>query len=252
MEPFSVPDSDMIDTCEALSTMIDVLQGLPSSPPSLYVDLEGDSLSRHGSISLLQVYVMPRDHTYLVDIRTLGARAFSVPGAGGRTLKQILESPSIPKVFFDVRNDSDALYGHYGIDLSGVQDLQLMELATRPSAGRRLVSGLSKCIEKDAPLTAAERLAWKAAKEKGVRLFAPERGGSYRVFDERPLSEDIRLYCVQDVRFLPRLWSLYDARLTPLWRQKVRDASAERIALSQSAGFNGKGRHMALAPRGWY
>ncbi|RYP88538.1 hypothetical protein DL770_004619 [Monosporascus sp. CRB-9-2] len=251
MEMVSAPSSDLVDTCEALSAMIDVLLGLPSNPPSLYVDLEGESLSRHGSISLLQIYASPRDHTYLVDIRALRARAFSVPGAGGRTLKQILESASIPKVFFDVRNDSDALYGHYGIDLAGVQDLQLMELATRMFAGRRFLSGLSKCIEKDAPLTAAERLAWKAAKEKGVRLFAPERGGSYRVFDERPLSEDIRLYCVQDVRFLPRLWSRYDARLTPLWRQRVRDAAAERVALSQSAGFNGKGKHMALAPRGW-
>ncbi|RYP03560.1 hypothetical protein DL764_005061 [Monosporascus ibericus] len=251
MEMISVPSSDLVDTCEALSTMIDALQGLPSNPPSLYIDLEGESLSRHGSISLLQIYASPRDHTYLVDIRALGARAFSVPGAGGCTLKQMLESASIPKVFFDVRNDSDALYAHYGIDLSGVQDLQLMELATRTSADRRRVNGLSKCIERDAPLAAAERLAWEAAKKKGVRLFAPEHGGSYRVFDERPLSEDIRLYCVQDVRFLPRLWSRYDTRLTPLWRQRVRNAVAERVALSQSPGFNGKGKHMALAPRSW-
>jgi hypothetical protein len=36
--------------------------------------------------------------------------AFSTAGTNGQTLKTILESETIPKVFFDVRNDSDALY----------------------------------------------------------------------------------------------------------------------------------------------
>lgn len=101
-----------------------------------------------------------------------------------------------------MRNDSDALYSHFGIKLAGVQDLQLMELATR-SFPRRRVNGLARCIENDAPMTAAERQRWKATKQKGVDLFAPERGGSYEVFNVRPLAEDIIQYCVEDVRLLP-------------------------------------------------
>ena len=46
------------------------------------------------------------------------------------SLKAILESPKTPKVFFDVRMDSDALYALFGVKLAGIIDLQLMEVAS--------------------------------------------------------------------------------------------------------------------------
>lgn len=122
----------------------------------------------------------------------------------GQTLMGILESPHIPKVFFDVRNDSDALFHHFNVKLAGVINLQLMELATRYYS-RKYVSGLAKCIDRDALLTTDEMQTWKASKEKGLKLFAAERGGSYEVFNVRPLPDDIKEYCVQDVQFLPEL-----------------------------------------------
>ncbi|KAL2168304.1 hypothetical protein VTG60DRAFT_169 [Thermothelomyces hinnuleus] len=254
---------DLVDTAAAVSALVDVLYAQPTAPPSLYVDLEGINLSRYGSISILQIYVHPLDRAYLVDIHTLGRTAFCTPGAAsaasaGRTLRDLLEDGAVPKVFFDVRNDSDALYSHFGVRLEGVVDLQLMELATRPAPAVRppnvFVSGLAKCIERDGVLAPAERVAWAAAKDRGRRLFAPELGGTYSVFNERPLSEEVWLYCIQDVRFLPRLWALYDARLRrkPGWEHKVRDAARDRVALSQMPGFNGNGRHMALPPDGWF
>jgi len=241
---------ELVDTPVGIVTLVDTLIGLPTSPPSLYIDLEGINLSRHGSISILQIFVSPSSRTYLVDIHTLRNKAFSTCGQGGCTLKEILESGVIPKVFFDVRNDSDALYSHFHINLAGIQDLQLMELATR-TFPKRFVNGLSKCIERDAPLVTSEREMWKAIKEKGVRLFAPEHGGTYEVFNERPLPQDIKLYCIQDVQFLPRLWSCYDTKLTTAWRARVHKASKDRVILSQSSGYNGKGQHMALPPTGW-
>ena len=119
--------------------MLAMLDDLPISPPSLYIDLEGAKLSRNGSIALLTLYVLPKETVYLIDIHTLGARAFSTTTTATTasattplattlntedsknpvtTLKSILESPAIPKVFFDVRNDSDALFSHYAIFLS--------------------------------------------------------------------------------------------------------------------------------------
>ncbi|KAK4044745.1 ribonuclease H-like domain-containing protein [Parachaetomium inaequale] len=243
--------SGLIDTATAMSALVDVLDGQPTSPPSLYMDVEGVNLSRHGTISILQVHVLPLRQTYLVDVHTLGDTAFLAASlTTGRTFKDILESTTVPKVFFDVRNDSDALYGNFQIRLAGIQDLQLMELATR-SFPRRFVSGLAKCIEQAGLLSVVERRTWAATKERGRKLFAPELGGSYRVFNERPLPEEVRLYCVQDVHFLPRLWAHYAAKLTRTWEDKVREASRDRVALSQSPGFNGKGRHMAVAPAGW-
>ncbi|XXG96068.1 hypothetical protein Hte_002345 [Hypoxylon texense] len=242
--------TQFIDTKEAVASMLDTLERLSTSPPSLYIDLEGVYLSRHGSISIFQLHVLPTSQTYLIDIHTLGSDAFSTPGTQGHTLKDILESETTPKVIFDVRNDSDALFGHYQINLRGMQDLQLMELATSP-ARKQYLRGLSKCIEWDLGLGRSEVAEWKRVKENGLRLFAPERGGSYEVFNVRPLSEEIRLYCSQDVAFLPRLWAHYDRKLTPLFRESVQSATRDRVAVSQTATYNGKGKHMALAPDIW-
>lgn len=141
--------SGMVDTAEAVSSMVDTLSGLPSTPPSIYVDLEGVNLSRHGTISILQIYVSTTAENYLVDVKTLGEAAFSTKGtSSSNTLKDILESESIPKVFFDVRNDSDALFSHYGIKLQGIHDVQLMEFATRMYPGF-YICGLKKCIQRD-------------------------------------------------------------------------------------------------------
>ena len=240
----------LVDTCTAVADLIDAIANLPTSPPSLYIDLEGVNLSRHGSVSILQVHFSPDNRTYLIDIHTLGDKAFSTAGASGQTLKGILESDSIPKVFFDVRNDSDALFSHFRISLAGVHDIQLMELATR-TFSRRCVNGLAKCIERGISLTVSEREVWKETKEKGLVLFAPERGGSYEVFNARPLPEDVMLYCIQDVHFMPKLWRHYNDKMTVIWAAKVQQATRERVALSQTATYNGKGKHMALAPLGW-
>ncbi|KAL6406079.1 uncharacterized protein AUP68_10640 [Ilyonectria robusta] len=125
-----------------------------------------------------------------------------------------------------------------------------MELATR-TFPKKCVNGLSKCIERDAPLSLQERLTWTQTKDRGVRLFAPEKGGKYEVFNERPLPDSIKLYCAQDVQILPRLWTYYNSKLSARWREKVIVGSKERVQLSHSPAFNGKGRHMALAPSGW-
>jgi exonuclease 3'-5' domain-containing protein 1 len=242
--------SDLVDTCTAVAELIDALVNLPTSPPSLYIDVEGVNLSRHGSISILQLLVSPDNQTYLIDIHTLGDKAFSTAGATGQTLKGILESDSIPKVFFDVRCDSDVLFRQFRINLAGIHDIQLMELATRNSS-KRFINGLSKCIDRDLSLTTREKQAWEGVKEKGRSLFAPERGGSYEVFNARPLSNDMLLYCIQDVQFMPELWRHYDSRMTPDWAEKVQKATKERVDLSQTATFNGDGRHMARGPLGW-
>ncbi|RDH26307.1 exonuclease [Aspergillus welwitschiae] len=228
-----------IDTLDGLVELLEGLAELPAWPPSLFIDLEGVNLSRHGTTSVLQIFVSSTQKTFLVDILSLKDKAFSHSTSDGSTLRSILESPSISKVFFDVRNDSDALFSQYGIELAGVQDLQLMELATR------------KCIEHDAPMTISGRARWKACKDGGRKLFAPECGGSYEVFIIRPLSAEIMQYCAQDVRLLPKLWHKYYQRMTPSWRRKVEEEVKNRIELSKSATYNGKGRHMALAPKGW-
>jgi exonuclease 3'-5' domain-containing protein 1 len=243
-------DVQMIDTRLSMKTFLDDLSNCVGPESSIYIDLEGNNLSRHGTLSLITVLAEPRHKTHLVDVTSLGNEAFTIAGSDGRTLKNILESPKIVKVFFDIRNDSNALFGIYDIRVDGIEDLQLMELASR-NFSKRTVNGLAKCIERDAHLPAAEKMQWKKTKDLGRKLFAPELGGSYAVFDQRPLPSQMMSYCVQDVVHMPSLRKLYCAKLCDAWWKKVKMETAARIALSQTKSFSGKGQQMALGPSGW-
>ncbi|TAQ88917.1 hypothetical protein B7494_g2768 [Chlorociboria aeruginascens] len=174
---------------DTVAALVDRLLGLHTSSPSLYIDLEGVNLSRFSTVSILQLYIHPHARAYLLDVHTLGPAMFSTTSPGEIILKMILEDATIPKVFFDVRSDSDALFGHFDIRLAGIHDLQLMELATR--VGRhRFVNGLARCMDRDISMTEDKRQKWKDTKDTGIKLFAPERGGSYEVFN-RPANERV-------------------------------------------------------------
>lgn len=234
-----------------LESLAPGLDNFPSSgQPSLYVDLEGIKLDRNGYLSILQLYFHPSKHTYLIDIHTLSESAFATTSTSGLTLKAILESTKIHKVFFDVRNDSDALFGHYGISLAGIQDLQLMEIASRVG-DRRRVNGLAKCIEYDTGMTYSEKIDWKRIKDAGVRIFSPQTGGSYEVFNQRPLSPALIEYCVQDVKRLPELWRIYNTKLTKSWKDRVMTESARRVLSTQQPSYIGQGSHKAFGPTAW-
>jgi exonuclease 3'-5' domain-containing protein 1 len=86
-----------------------------------------------------------------------------------------------------------------------------METAARPGniSGKKFINGLAMCIEMAARLTIVEKRNWKMVKEKGGQLWDPKKGASYEVFNARPIMDDIKLYCVQDVQFLPDLRELY-------------------------------------------
>jgi exonuclease 3'-5' domain-containing protein 1 len=237
----------IVDTESAIQSLLSSISNLPINPPSLYLDLEGVNLGRDGSLSIVQLYVLPKSQVYLIDIHILGATAFTTPGPNGQTFKTILESTSIPKVFFDIRNDSDALFSHYQISVNCIHDLQLMELGTR-TFSKRYVNGLAKCIERDSTMSAAKKRDWKRVKESTSRLYDPKQGGRFEIFNERPILPEIIRYCAQDVLVLPELWLLYNGRLTSYWRRKVNSATRDRIAESQSPNYIGQGTHKAIGP----
>jgi exonuclease 3'-5' domain-containing protein 1 len=187
-------------------------------------------------------------HTYLIDVHVLGEKAFTTISSDGLSLQAILEDASIPKVFFDVRNDSDALYGLHNIALNGIKDVQLMELATRKES-RDWLAGLLRCVETDIS-DAAVKTAWRHVKEQGTWLYRPAKGGKYEVFDERPLKAEIAEYCAGDVALLPELYAVYDGQLKGrgFWQSMVERATGERIKESQSEGYVGQGKEKAKGP----
>lgn len=87
----------LVNTESGLEDLVATLPGLSSHPPSLYIDLEGVNLGRCGTISILQIFVLPYDKTYLVDIYKLQATAFThVSPTNNWNLQRVLETHTIP------------------------------------------------------------------------------------------------------------------------------------------------------------
>ena len=115
---------EIINTPEQIGELVDrlVLRHAPPvlSSPTIYIDLEGVDLCREGSVSILTLLIdtgIPTGRGCLIDVYTLGPQAFNTAGTKSKTLKDILEDKEIPKVFFDVRNDLDALFAHFDVAL---------------------------------------------------------------------------------------------------------------------------------------
>jgi exonuclease 3'-5' domain-containing protein 1 len=247
---------NVVNTTEQIGSLVDwlVFRHAPPVPysPTMYIDLEGVDLCREGSLSIFTLLIdtgIPTRRVHLIDVHILGAQAFNTSGFRGKTLKDILQSEQIPKVFFDVRNDSDALFAHFGVALQGVEDVQLMESATRrTTASRKFLSGLAKCVEENVFISPGSRASWKQTKEKGERLFKPEHGGSYEVFNQRPILEDIISYCVGDVQYLPELRDRFWKTRAFRWRDLVNEESMKRVAASHKPEYRPHGSDRAMAP----
>lgn len=149
-----------------------------------------------------------------------------------------------------MRNDSDALYSHFGVHLSCVIDVQLMELATRDGDYKEYLRGLEKAATTDRILSPYEEMAFSLAKQWGKGLYDPkkEKGGNMEIWNQRPLPGDLVEYCVADVEVLPKMLTAYEVKLTGLWRPKVEEAMLARVEASQSEDYDPKGPNKAKGP----
>jgi hypothetical protein len=182
------PTLVVVDSREALADMLvsmaDALE-TPNAAADLSVDLEGYHLGRDGAISLVQIFVHANNVIYLIHIAVLGAAAFSTPvsATSGRlngmplTLKTVLESSAVTKLFWDCRSDSDALYHIYGVKLAGVVDVQLWGVATRgPSKERTKVKSLSHAFTQRMKRDVSEAAikSWSLVKDTGHQTHGGE------------------------------------------------------------------------------
>ena len=188
----------------------------------LAVDCEGNSLSREGALTIITVAT--EEKVYIFDVQKLGQATFS-SGLGA-----ILEDESRKKLMFDCRQDSDALWHQFKVKLSGVLDVQLLEVIYRrenPSAfttntantaqsssnnkrgGRRnrrsqrtdeieKIYGFGRCVE----LYLQDEKLIKI-KDKGKRLLEKDK----ELWTKRPLTDDLIQYCVVDTMAMFRLYN---------------------------------------------
>jgi exonuclease 3'-5' domain-containing protein 1 len=234
-----------VDTKEKVCDMVNALIALPVDEPNIAVDLEGKSLGRHGPLYIAIVHNYKAAHTYIVDVHHLQDDAVEACGTDEtKTLTTILESDEIPKLFYDIRQDSDALYHQFGVELDGVLDVQLFKLvaASRsyeyPAQWR---TGLYKAIYSSIDMTIEDQNKWMAVKRIGKQLWNPDQGGSWDRITERKKCKAIIEYCLVDVVHLRTLYRKALRGLPDRWVERVEKTTRSSIAATWSEHFESSG-----------
>ncbi|CAE7702209.1 Exd1 [Symbiodinium pilosum] len=169
----------LIDTCQKCQEAVAEL----FQESEVAIDIEGVDLSRAGQVCLIQMCGASMDKVFLFDIHQMQDKAFEEGG-----LKQLLESPDILKVFYDVRADNDALFHLHGIQVQASYDVQVLWHLKFQHPEDIHLQGLKKILavflDETKVLTRAQIAKMDAIKEEGQKLFAPEQGGSYEFLED--------------------------------------------------------------------
>lgn len=201
------------------------------------VDIEGVDLCRTGQVCLIQI-ASPARKVFLFDITTMGAKAFS-----WGLLTDLLESFSVTKVLCDGRADSDALYHIYGVRMNQVYDIQVLHALVNSNEYDRYVKGLQRILDDVAVIPEGKQAQLKEIKQTGRRLFKPDLGGSYDVWQQRPLHKAMIEYAVADVQYILAIKAKWGS---PSRDSLVRSITLERIGNAVRSPHAHKGQHMSI------
>ncbi|KAK5134121.1 hypothetical protein LTR08_006896 [Meristemomyces frigidus] len=172
--PRIVEVSDVKGMRDMISLLLDVLEN--TNLMTLYLDFRGHHLGRNGALHVLQIYCLAVETVWFIHVSQLGAAVFDISVSSSDTLRGILESTQIRKVFWDCRGASDALFCRHGIRLcaASIVDLQLLYCAVTKKAEMRarlksVAAAVGSCIN----LPYEEEKEWFATREEG-KLVATE------------------------------------------------------------------------------
>ncbi|OTA52918.1 hypothetical protein K449DRAFT_470249 [Hypoxylon sp. EC38] len=230
-----------VNSPKALVSLLDNIQGLPTKPPSLFLDIERINKA---NITFLCLFIPLKQVIYRIKIDGDRSMDLTTTNASGESLKSILESESIPKVVFDVRTLSNTVFRLHNVSLAGIRDLQLMELASRDDEqSKKYVAGFAKCVEKDIPKSNEAKKRW----------LDTNNVNEYRAFNA--IGHAPR-WSMKRVELFPTLWGTYYARLRrpaqAFWLAQSEWEAKTRVAASQYPKFNLDDKGNALGPEVWY
>lgn len=206
------------------------------------VDFEGVELCRLGQVCLGQFHASQSRRVYIVDFVTMNP--FEV---ADKRLKTLMESETILKVFFDPRNDADALVHLYGVHSRNALCLQVAEVAFRQSKNHqvRFLCGLAKVMDRHVRLPINQKKALMDIKNAGRAHF---RSDTNDMFLKRPMDAFALEYAAADVFYFDQLRiKLYES-LGTLYKSRVREISQERLRACLEPGYQAHGRHKSIAP----
>ena len=204
----------LVDKDVDLKKALAELKGKLERNTRLAVDCEGVSLSRKGELTV--IVVATEEKAYIFDVLKLGQAIFT------EGLGEILEDKSREKLTFDCRQDSDALWHQFNVKLTGVLDLQLLEILYRRENAETTsqsstkykrrsqrtrevekIYGFKRCIE-----TYVQDEEMVKIKEEGMKVFKKDNDAR-EVWKKRPLSEQLLQYCVVDAMGMFKLFEKF-------------------------------------------
>lgn len=185
------------------------------------IDAEGVQLSRTGPLTILSIGGIDKTAPiYVVDVQTLGADVVFTDATG--SLKSLLENAQITKVTFDCRSDSDALWHQFGVSLTGVLELQVLDQAVRIQRGE---TPPQNCLYVNRGQVQMLQGLEVVAKRNGITLQqmnAPHKSCS-TIWARRPLDATSIEYAANDILAIKLLYHcLQSVALMPALHEGVR------------------------------
>ncbi|KAG4439536.1 hypothetical protein IFR05_004976 [Cadophora sp. M221] len=236
----------LIGTIPCLLELLEFVARVAPDFAELFVD-EGNNHGKDGVLCTIQVtFGTTNTTTFILDVKALGESLFNTAGEGGISIKGILEDPAIFKFFFDVREDSAALFHQYGVRLQGVVDIQIVGLVVQQNGTYR-VWGLNPCIERYLGLGGTESREWSNIKREGrdhcgddycegdkAQSYRQRAKSSIRCSADK-LSRAIPTTLLKVGMFMPHLYGLFLSYIdgSPRMMHKARVESAKRVLESQ-------------------
>jgi exonuclease 3'-5' domain-containing protein 1 len=200
-----------------------------ASEEIIAVDCEGLNLGRNGTLDIISVFSTSCHELFLFDIKSVGKQSFECG------LKLLLENPSITKLMFDCRQDADALYHIFGVNIEGLIDVQLMDvlhtLKLKPKIRLPARSSSNYWSEVDKTVSRVRGLGACIHAILGDESVQAEKGNVKEMMQNkakniwclRPLPKVLVDYCLEDVKHLYDLYYLYTSYGVSI--EKVKSAS---------------------------
>ena len=167
-------------------------------------DMEGCSLGRNGTTSLLQISASAHE-VYIFDVLKLGPDLFSIYLG-----PLILSNPRILKLCYDCRSDADALFHKHRILAFGLYDLQIVYTALFQNVKDPFLKGMLKALQTPGVLHPDEAAAMVKRKLTNKKEWSQNR---FEAVLKRPLAPEFIRYCATDVAYLFRMHHLWSHRV---------------------------------------
>lgn len=197
----------------------------------------GKTYGWHGPLTILQIRHFKLKHTFLFDVKKLGAGMFDVVGEKGQSIRGVLESEEHHKVWWDLRQDQAVLKGQFDITMANVTDLQLVECAVRPRY-RENVYGLNSTIRGWALeiMTSSEQERFER-KNRQAQRFKNDHG--FQALERDEIADIMWEYAAADVHYMDGLCNLFMPRMTTLMKHLVSVETNNRLQQSLSPNMPG-------------